>query len=222
MPGLPPRLGCIRPHPAAIPRGLAAALAAALLAAAPSARADPPAADEEQEPSAGEERPVRLQRPTAVRGTLALYWSPEILLMGGASHDVVLGATLSRQVHSRIALELLAGGGGNSHRSGPHVGGAVRFSPIAWSKHAITLSLGGRAAFLEDYGTVGFGHLEPGYEMRLSGGFNLAVSSGLGVVLNDSRRSHDCGDGVARFFCKDRFEAGDVGFSWRVEVGGSF
>ncbi len=201
-------------------RGPAAALAAALLAAVPSVRADP-AASEEEPRLAADERPVRLERPTAIRGTLALFVSPTILVTG-ASGDAVLGVTISRQVHSRLALELLAGGGGGGYRTGPHLGGGVRLSPIAWSKHAVTLGLGGRAAFLDDYGTVGFGHVEMGYEMRLSGGFNLAVSSGLGMVLNDSRATHECQGEFHLFGCKDHFQAGDGGFSWRVEVGGSF
>ncbi len=204
MRGFSPRFSCI-PRPAA-------ALAAALLAAAPWARADPTAADQE--------RPVRMERPNAVRGVAALFWRPEILV-SGASDDAVLGVTYSRQVHSRLALELLAGGGGNGHRAGPHVGAGLRLSPIAWSEHAVTLSLGGRAAFLKDYGTVGFGHLEVGYEMRLSGGFNLAAGSGFGMVLNDSRRTHAC-TGDFFFLCRDHFDAGDIGFSWRIEIGASF
>ncbi len=200
------------------------ALAAALLAAAPPALADPPAEDDSQAAAAEDQRSVRLQRPTAVRGTVAVFWEPESLLVGGATHDTVLGVTVSRQVRDRIALEILAGGGGNSHRKGANLGLGLCLSPIAWRKHAITVSAGAQAALLLDYGPVGIGHLEAGYEMRLSGGFNLAASYGIGVVLNDSRTSNRC-DGATipiPFLCQERFRAGDTGLSLHLGVGGTF
>jgi len=222
MPGL--SSSCSRATRSELParRRLAAGLAAALLAAAPPALADPPAEQEDEPQASGDQRPVRLQRPTAIRGTLAVYWEPEALLIGGATHDVGYGVTVARQVHDRIALELLLGGGGNAHRTGPHLGGGLRLSPIAWRKHAITVSLGAQAAFLRDYGPVGISHLEAGYELRLASGFNLVVSYGFGVVLNDSRSSQHCQDESIFFLCKESYRAGDAGVSLHVGVGGSF
>lgn len=218
-----PSLPCTCSIGSALPvrRSLAASLAAALLAAATPALADPPTGQENGAQASGDQRPVRLQRPTAVRFTVGGFWEPDALFLGGASSDTFVAATVSRQVRDRLALELMAGTGGNSHRSGPHAGGGLRLSPIAWREHAITLALGGHAAFLRDYGPVGIGHLEAGWEMRLSGGFNLVLSEGIGFVLNDSRSSHDCSEGLL-FLCRERYRAGDAGLMFHIEVGASF
>ena len=189
-------------------RAIVTALAAGLLALGP------PAGAEESGP------PVRLQRPWALRGTGAIFAEPHSFLIGGANNDLLAGVTVSRQVLDRLALEVLAGGGGNLNRSGLHLGGNLRYSPLAGRVHALTVSLGGRVGFLRDYGPLGIGHLEAGWELRLPSGFDLAASCGLGVVLNDTRAVTPCV--THAFLCEDRYRAGDLGGSWRLEIGASF
>jgi hypothetical protein len=159
---------------------------------------------------------VRLQRPLAIRVGPALFVATPL----GGPADLFEGVTISRQVAAPLAFELGVGGGGDADRNGLHLGAAARFWAAGGKRAGLTLALGTRVAFLREYGTVGFAHLEAAYELRLESGLNVVAGGGYGMPLNSSRRSSRC-DGEY-FFCRDRFVGGAPGAFVEGQVGWSF
>ena len=145
--------------------------------------------------------PVRLQRPLAVRAGPALF----VTLPFGPA-DEFASVTVSRQLSAPLALELSVGGGGEGSRNGLHLGAAARLWAAGGPRAGLTFALGTRLAFLREYGTVGFAHMEAAYELRLESGFSLVAGGGWGMPLNTSHPSSRCAEGS--LFCENRFKAG--------------
>lgn len=206
-------------------RALLAACALATLGAAPDARADGAApalpADggpAEETRTERDEPVVRLARPTAVRGTASVTFAE---LWSGPA-DAYLGVTVARQLASSTALELTVGGGGpGGDANGVHLGGGLRFTLAGGARSAFTMGLGGHAAFLHRYGTVGIGRLDLAWELRTWSGFDLVLGGGGAVVLSDSRQFE--APESCWLFCDDvGYRAGSLRPHFVLQLGTAF
>lgn len=187
-------------------RALLAACALAALGAARSAGA------EDEEPV------VRVERPNALRGTAQLL-APEFW---AGPADAWAGVTYARQLGRRAAWEITAGGGGPGHdANGAHLGTGLRFTVAGGARSGFTVGVGGYAAFLHEYGTVGFGRLDLAWELRTWSGFDLVLGGGAGMVLTDSRQ-FEAGEGCWLFCDTVGYRSGSVRPHFLIEIGSAF
>lgn len=172
-----------------------------------------------------DDRPIRLQKPTAIRAAALSYLdlSSFVQSMEGydGRYDAFAGVTVAHHVLSRLALEGTVGGGGERRRSGLHLGAALRATLASHGNGALTLALGAHSAFLKEYGPMCFGHLEAAFELRTRSGLDFVAGGGLGMALTESREV-DGGCGVGRQACRTRIIAGAPGPWVHLEAGWAF